>query len=219
MWWITNQKSGVNALGLQRLLGLGSYRTAWACLHKLRRTMIRIGREKLSGQVEVDETFAGPKTGTFRRETQIAVLIAAEVRGDKIGRIRLKKSYGTGVKELTSFIRDNIEPGSEVITDGKKPYEHIVGYKHSPFPLVGKGRDAARVMLPRVHRIAALLKRWLLGMHQGTVSRKQLDPYLDEFVFRFNRRHSDHRGMLFYRLVQQAMVTGPRPYRNLIKTR
>ena len=221
MWWITNQKGGVNALGLKRLLGLGSYETAWTCLHKLRRATVRLGREKLSGRVEVDESFVGPKRGIFRRENLIGVLIAAEIRSKQVGRIRLKKAYGTTVKYFFEFVRKNVELGSEIITDGGKGYEHIAsyGYRHSPFPLTGRGHEASNVMLPRVHRVAALLKRWLLGMHQGAVSGKQLDYYLDEFTFRFNRRLSKHRGQLFYRLVQQAMVTGPLPYRKLIKRR
>jgi transposase-like protein len=214
MWWTTNQKSGINALGLKRLLGLGSYESAWTCLHRLRKAMVRLGREKLSGKVEVDETFVSAR----KKNT---VLMAAEVRGDKIGRIRLKQAYGTSAKPLVGFVRENVEPGSEIITDGGKGYGHLgsFGYRHSPFPLIRKGREASNVMLPRVHRVAALLKRWLLGIHQGKVSAKQLGYYLDEFTFRFNRRFSEHRGMLFYRLVQQAVVTQPLPYKKLIKAR
>lgn len=221
MWWITNQKSGVNALGLKRLLGLGSYESAWTCLHRLRKAMVRPGREKLSGQVEVDEAFVGGRGHTYRRKNKNTVLIAAEVRGTKIGRIRLSKVYGQSGKQLIGFARQNIEPGSEVLTDGGKGYEHLgsFGYKHGAFPLAGKGHEASNVMLPRVHRVASLLKRWLLGIHQGKVSAKQFAYYLDEFTFRFNRRFSKHRGMLFYRLAQQSMITPPLFYENLIKWR
>lgn len=210
---MTNQKSGINALGLQRLLGLGSYESAWTCLHRLRKAMVRYHRENLSGTVEVDETFVGG-----RKKNVSVVIVAAEVRGNQIGRVRLKRAFGTGIKHLVAFVRKNVEPGSEIITDGGVGYEHIgsFGYKHSPFPLVGKGREASNVMLPRVHRVAALLKRWLLGIHQGRVSGKQLDPYLDEFTFRFNRRMFKHRGQLFHRLAQQAMVTVPLPYKNIV---
>lgn len=222
MWWITNQKSGINAMSLQRLLGLGSYKTAWTCLHKLRRAMVRAGREQLSGKVEVDETIIGGERRGLKSwrtdEKKALVVVAAEVRGEGTGRIRLRRILNTGQKTLETFIREAVVAGSEIITDGHSGYLGVanLGYVHSATPLEGKGREAPSLVLGRVHRVAALLKRWLLGIHQGKVSHKQLDHYLDEFTFRFNRRTSAHRGMLFYRLAQQSVAASPTPYRRLI---
>ena len=221
IWWITNQKSGVNAMGLQRLLGLGSYKTAWTCLHKLRRAMVRASRERLSGKVEVDETVVGGERrgahGWHADEKKALVVIAAEVRGEGIGRIRLRRVPDTKLASLNKFVQEEITPGSEIITDGHKGYLKItsLGYKHSSTP-TKKSKELSNMVSGRAHRVAALLKRWLLGTHQGRVSRKQLEHYLEEFTFRFNRRRSTDRGMLFYRLVQQGIVTGPRPYQSLI---
>jgi transposase-like protein len=216
IWWITSQKSGVSALGLQRMLGLGSYETAWACLHKLRRAMVRPGRESLTGKVEVDEIAVGGKqhgdrARAWRGGSKAIVVAAAEVRGEGTGRIRLKQIPDTSGDTLTGFIKNTVAPGSEIITDGWRSYNGLaeLGYGHFPTTLMNKGRAASSAALPRVHRIAALLKRWLLGIHQGRVSRKHLGYYLDEFTFRFNRRLSAHRGMLFYRLLQQAVVVDP----------
>lgn len=222
MWWITNQKGGVNAVGLQRLLGLGSYKTAWTCLHKLRRAMVRAGREQLLGRVEVDETVVGGERrgahGWHADAKKALVVVAAEVRGEGIGRVRLRHVPDTKFASLNKFVQEEIAPGSEIITDGHKGYLEIsgLGYKHSPTPLY-KNREVTSMVLGRAHRVASLLKRWLLGMHQGRVSREQLEHYLEEFTFRFNRRRSVDRGMLFYRLVQQSVATGPNPYQSLIK--
>lgn len=217
-WWITNQKSGLSALGLQRLLGLGSYETAWTCLHKLRRAMVRPGRELLSGQVEVDETLIGGlRKGNHSRRKKTLVSIAAEIRGKGIGRIRLAQIPDDTEPTIVAVARKMVAPGSELITDGSHAYKHLApyGYTHQRNVLQHHGREASKMALPRVHRIASLLKRWLLGVHQGRVSRHQLDHYLDEFAFRFNRRSSAQRGMLFYRLIQQAAAIEPAPYKAL----
>lgn len=219
MWWVTSQKNGVSALGLQRVLGLGSYRTAWVCLHKLRRAMVRPGRELLSGRVEVDEVIiGGVRKGGGRRSLvgKSLVAVAAEDRGKRAGRIRLLKIPDASEKSLTSFIRRSISPGSVVITDGWRGYTGLNGYDHRPTELSGKGREASRAVLPHVHRVASLLKRWLLGTHQGRVSTEHLDYYLDEFTFRFNRRSSASRGMLFYRLMQQAVAVETVPVKRLV---
>jgi transposase-like protein len=225
IWWITNQKSGISALGLQRALGLGSYRTAWACLHKLRRAMVRPGREPLNGKIEVDEVAVGGQErgdrgkGWRSGETKALVVVAAEARGDGIGRIRLKQIPDSSGDSLGGFVKSVAAPGSEIITDGWKGYSGLaeMGYAHRPTPLRGKGRQAANAVLPRVNRIASLLKRWILGIHHGNVSKKHLGYYLDEYTFRFNRRQSVQRGMLFYRLIQQAVAINPVPYTELIK--
>lgn len=119
---------------------------------------------------------------------------------------------------LLPFVQEAVEPGTVVITDGLQTYRGLpgLGYQHDRRVLLGSGESAVAV-LPRVHRVASLLKRWLLGTHQGGVSREHLDSYLDEFTFRFNRRTSRHRGKLFYRLLQQAVAIEAVPYRTIVK--
>lgn len=220
MGWITAQKSGASALGLQRIVGLGSYQTAWAWLHKLRRAMVRPGRDRLTGEMEVDETYVGGvEPGKKGREpgSKALVVVAAQGDGKRIGRIRLRRIPDASSKSLLSFMNEAIEPGSTLITDGWEGYPSLKehGYKHKVRVISGSGKTAS-ALLPRVHRVASLLKRWLLGTHQGAVSRDHLDYYLDEFTFRFNRRASGHRGLLFYRLLQNAVGLGPTTYRQMV---
>jgi transposase-like protein len=115
---------------------------------------------------------------------------------------------------LHAFVQQAIKPGSVVHTDGWASYGGLdrKGYGHTVSSLKGQSKDAALVAMPRVHRVASLLKRWLLGTHQGATRKDYLDYYLDEFTFRFNRRTSHSRGKLFYRLLQQAVQIGPTPY-------
>jgi transposase-like protein len=219
MWYVTSQKNGVSALGVQRVLGFGSYQTAWAWLHKLRRAMVRPGRERLSGTVEVDETYWGSEEdGVIGRQTaeKALVIVAAQADGPrKIGRIRLARIPDATKATLHGFIAENIEPGSVVRTDGLPAYRSPAGYRHERVVVTGSGKSADE-LLPRVHTVISLVKRWLLGTHQGAVSHKHLDYYLDEYTFRFNRRNSASRGKLFYRLVQQAVQVQPHPYRSLV---
>ena len=220
IWWVTSQKTGVSALGLQRVLGLGSYRTAWTMLHKLRRAMVRSGRERLSGRVEVDEAFVGsPEPGRHGRRLgkKALVVVAAEEDGSGTGRIRMRCIPNGKAEHLHAFIAESIEPGSVIHTDGWQGYASLesLGYRHEVSEIVAS-RGSASDLLPRVHRAISLLKRWMLGTHQGSVSHEHLDYYLDEFVFRFNRRSSRHRGQLFHRLVQQAVTVDPVPYRALV---
>lgn len=227
VWYVTNQKHGVSALGLQRVLGLGSYHTAWAMLHRLRRAMVRGGREQLSGIVEVDETYVGGRDvgrGRASRVTKLqgfeidskksVVVVAVELRQPKgFGRIRLRRVPDASKDSVLPFVRESIEPGSVVQTDGSWAYRSLPkhGFIRRKIVLSGS-EDPAHVSLPAVHRIAALLKRWLLGTHQGSVQPHQLDYYLDEYTFRFNRRSSRSRGLLFYRLLEQAVMTDPVTY-------
>lgn len=219
MWLVTSQKNGISALGLQRELGLGSYKTAWAVLHKLRRAMVRPGRERLQGFVEVDETYwGGEEAGVRGRQTEDKALIAvaAEADGRGIGRIRLRHIPDTDRATLHGFIAEGIEPGSTVQTDGLQAYRELEGYVHDR--VVQRHQPAgADHLLPRAHRVASLLKRWLLGTHQGAIGNEHLDDYLNEFTFRFNRRTSRHRGKLFYRLAQQAVQVDPVPFASLVK--
>jgi transposase-like protein/ribosomal protein L37AE/L43A len=221
IWWVVSQKNGASALGLQRVLGLGSYRTAWTWLHKFRRAMVRPGRERLTGPVEVDETFVGGvEVGGGRRHIgkKALVVIAAEVRGRATGRIRMRRVADSSAASLLLFIDEAVARGAAVITDGLQSYRGLpaLGYQHDRRVLLGSG-EFAEAVLPRVHRVASLLKRWLLGTHQGAISREHLDYYLDEFTFRFNRRTSRHRGKLFFRLVEQAVAVDPVPYAAMVK--
>jgi transposase-like protein/predicted RNA-binding Zn-ribbon protein involved in translation (DUF1610 family) len=220
MWGVTSQKYGANALGLQRMLGLRSYQTAWTWLHKLRRAMVRPGRDRLTGTVEVDETYVGgPETGVHGRETEdkTIVVVAAEEDGRGIGRIRLRRISDVSAASLLPFVQAAVAPGATVHTDGWSGYTDLAtkGYTHKVTPIKRSGQQAHDLLL-RVHRIASLLKRWLLGTHQGGVQPQHLDYYLDEFTFRFNRRTSRHRGKLFYRLVQQATALGPTTYEQIV---
>jgi transposase-like protein len=211
MWEITSRKNGVSALGLQRVLGLGSYETAWALLHKLRRAMVRPGRDRLRGVVEVDEAYWGGKetggaTGRLMYD-KARIIVAAEEDGPGIGRIRLRSIPDFNRATLHGFIAEAIEPGSTVRTDGLNAYRELKGYVHDR---QGQLRQTeGEHLLPRAHRVVSLLKRWLLGTHQGAVSKEHLEEYLNEFTFRFNRRKSVSRGKLFYRLVQQAVQIEP----------
>lgn len=217
MWWVVTQKNGASALGLKRIFGM-SYKTAWSLLHKFRRAMVRPGRDRLSGKVEVDEIYIGGlEEGVRGRETsrKAMVLIAAQEDGKKIGRIRMRKVPDASGENLLPFIEDNIESGSTVHTDGWRGYSGVAakGYRHKVSVLSETGPE----VMPRVHRVASLLKRWILGTHQGAIGKDHLDYYLDEFTFRFNRRTSGNRGKLFYRLLQQAVLTGPVPFAKITK--
>jgi transposase-like protein len=224
MWQLVGQKQGMSALGFQKLMGLGSYETAWAHLHKLRRAMVRPGRDLLTGLVEVDEGFVGGREESVggRQAAGKAIVVAAvEVREGKrresAGRVRLSRLQRISKRGLESFVSEAVEPGSAVRTDGFNLYRGLpgVGYRHLPINVLRSGMPASASM-PHVHRVLSLLKRWLLGTHQGSVQPHQLDYYLDEFAFRFNRRRSRHRGLLFYRLLQEAAVTEPIPLRQIV---
>lgn len=220
MWCVSSSKTGTSALALQQILGLGSYRTAWAWLHKLRRAMVRPGRDRLCGEVEVDESFIGGIGGAEGRSTatKALIIVAAEVLGRGIGRVRMRRIPDASAASLGAFVQDAIEPGSVVLTDGWHGYDRLKanGYRHQAILMRGDA-ELAIAQLPRVHRVISLLKRWLLGTHQGAVTQVHLDYYLDEFTFRFNRRRSRHRGKLFFRLVQQAVVADPVTYRQIVK--
>lgn len=220
VWLVTSQKSGASALGLQRVLGLGSYKTAWTWLHKLRRAMVRPGRDRLSGTIEVDEALVGGVSAGKGRDGigKALVAIAAEEDGKGIGRIRLARVPDASSSSLHGFIQRSVAPGSVIHTDGWAPYQGLekLGYSHTTTRLKGQERQAAVELLPRVHRVASLLKRWLLGTHQGAVQPAHLDYYLDEFTFRFNRRRSTARGKLFFRLLEQAVQVRPLPYKSII---
>ena len=224
IWQLTNQKHGLSAMGLQRLLGLRSYETAWAHLHKLRRAMVRPGRDPLTDVVEVDESYVGgEESGVDGRQTfaKALVICAVEVRArgerELAGRLRMSRIPAATRPAVHEFITTAVERGTRVRTDGLPSYRglHGLGYAHDPIVISTTGLPASTVM-PHVHRAFALLKRWLLGTYQGGVQSHQLDYYLDEFTLRFNRRRSRHRGLLFYRLLQEVVATEPIPLTQLI---
>lgn len=221
IWWVVTQKNGASALGLQRVLGLGSYETAWTWLHKLRRAMVRPGRDRLAGRVEVDESLIGGlEEGVHGRQTfkKALVAIAAEEDGPGTGRIRMKRIRDASADSLHGFLKEAVTPGSVIHTDAWSGYSGLdtKGYRWEITP-VGPDRKRAVLLFPRVHRVSALVKRWLVGTHHGGLSPEHLDYYLDEYTFRYNRRTSRSRGKLFFRLVQQAVAVQPAPYESLIK--
>jgi transposase-like protein len=221
MWYVTSQKNGASALGIQRVLGLGSYQTAWAWLHKLRRAMVRPDRDRLSGWVEVDETYFGTREeGNIGRGglAKALIVVAVQVEGRALGRIRMRVIPDASGDSLHSFVKDCVEPGSTVHTDAWLGYSGLAkaGYDHEITRRGADPRQASKV-LPHVHRVISLLKRWLLGTHQGGISHQHLEYYLDEFTFRFNRRKSRSRGKLFFRLVEQAVATPPEPYQIIVQ--
>src|ERR1017187_6564200 len=220
IWQITSQKNGASAVAVQQVLRLGSYQTAWTWLHKLRRAMVRPGRDRLRGRVEVDETQVGTEeTGSTEDQPQrVLVALAVEENGRGSGRIRMTRVPEATKVALHAFVQQAIEPGSVVHTDGSLAYRGLnqLGYEHEVSVLEGLEKDAAGKLLPRIHLVSSLLKRWLMGTHQGAVSPRHLDYYLDEFTFRFNRRTSRSRGKLFYRLLQQAEQVDPAPYKTIV---
>lgn len=221
MWWMTNQKTGLSGLGLKRLLGLGSYRTAWMMLHKLRSAMVRPGRDRLTGIIEVDETYVGGlEEGVRGRSTEkkSVIVVAAQEDGQGIGRIRMAQVADASADSLHGFVATSVEPGCIIHTDDWTGYQGLEakGYRHVVTPIKKSGKSAHE-LLPRVHKVISLFKRWLLGTHQGAISHEHMNSYVNEFVFRFNRRTSTHRGKLFLRLAQQAVAVDPVPYAYLIK--
>jgi len=224
-WLFASQKDGVSALSLQRALEISSYQTAWAMLHRLRSVLIRPGRERLGGRVEVDETFIGGEEPGLRggraKGKKSLVVVGVEVFEPKgLGRCRMGIVPDASAASLHPFLSANVEPGATVVTDGWQGYVGIdaLGYtrdKRSQRAARLRGEDPFG-LLPGVHRIAALSKRWLLGTHQGSVDAAHLQAYLDEFVFRFNRRGSHSRGLVFHRVLQLAVGHEPVRYRQLI---
>ena len=212
IWELTSQKYGANALGMKRVLGLGGYLTAWAWLHKLRRAMVRPSRDRLSGTVQVDESYVGGREqgGRGRKTEQKAIVaIAVEMKHPKgFGRIRLRQVPDVSADSLVGFVSDVVEPGVVIQTDGWTSYTPLRsrGFNHE-VTVLSDSPDPAHVLMPGPHRVSSLLKRWLGGTYQGAVAKEHLDYYLDEYTFRFNRRTSRSRGLLFHRLVTQAAQT------------
>lgn len=219
IWLVTSQKTGVSALNIQKNIGLGSYRSAWLLLHKIRNAMVHVDRSLLHGEVEVDEAFiGGVRAGKRGRgaEGKQLIVIAAEFSGKKrVGRTRIQRIPDASAESLEAFILSNVAQGSTIHTDGWRGYSSVgsIGYKHLP-------RKSATVdpdeLLPRVNIVTALLKRWLLGTLHGRLDPKHMDNYFEEFIFRFNRRTSKVRGLLFQRVIENSFRVEPTPYKEII---
>jgi len=224
-WLFASGKDGVSALSLKRTLEIGSYQTAWAMLHRLRSVLVRPGRERLAGTVEVDETYIGGAEaglpGGRAKGKKVLIGIAVEIKEPKgYGRCRMAPLSDASSASLHPFVIDHVEPGATVITDKWQGYRGLdkLGYGHatrSQRTAWAQGEDP-RKLLPAVHRVASLAKRWLLGTHQGYVDTAHLPSYLNEFVFRFNRRHSRSRGMVFYRVLELAVGHDPVRYKDIV---
>ena len=222
VWLLCTQKTGVSAKTLQRELKVG-YKTAWLMLQKLRRATVRAERSLLKGAVEVDETYVGgSESGVGGRQLvgKALVVIAVELDGKKVGRIRLRHVPDASGESLVGFITDNVEKGSKVHTDDWNGYNgtKAAGFRHRVTPIRGDEKRALR-FFPHVHLVASLLKRWLGGTCQGSVQKQHFQTYLDEYVFRFNRRRSRHVGKIFHRLIEQMVVRKAKSYNEVIRTR
>lgn len=212
IWHMVAPKNGVSAVTIQNLLGVDRYATAWAWLQRFRRLMVLPGREKLSGLVEVDETLVGGvKTGKRGRgaEGKTLVIVAVELKGKKMGRVRLSIIERADRVCINDFIKKNIEIGSDIVTDGWSGYCDLKKMKYLHTIIKNTKDSDQEDTTPNVHRVAALLKRWLLGTHQNFTTPQNLGFYLDEFAFRYNRRNSNSRGLLFYTLLKQAILHDP----------
>jgi hypothetical protein len=224
-WMFATAKDGVSALSLQRSLEIGSYPTAWAMLHRLRQVLVRPGRDRLAGRVEVDETYLGGEEPGLRggraRGKKALAGVAVEVREPRgYGRCRMEIVGDGSAASLHPFVTRHVEPGATVITDAWMGYHGLagLGYAHrrrSQRAARARGEDPG-ALLPGVHRAASLAQRWLLGTHQGRVDDTHLQAYLNEFCFRFNRRRSRSRGLVFYRLLELAIGHDPVRYRDLV---
>jgi transposase-like protein len=212
-WHLTTAKNGMSAKTLERTLGI-RYRTAWMMLQRFRVAMVNKERKQLSDEVEVDETLVGGVQQGGKRgrgSSKSVVVIAVEIKLPKgFGRVRMRHIPDASGDSLIPFVCDVVAPGSIVHTDAWGGYNELPkhGYIHKITVLSSSG-DPAHISMPGVHRVASLFDRWILGTHQGSVDPDHLQSYLEEFTFRFNRRTSRSRGLVFRRLLEQAVTTGP----------
>ncbi len=220
IFYVSASKGGVSAAELQRLLGMGSYQTAWSWLHKIRQAMVHPRRQPLSGEVEIDESYLGaPQSGKRGRGAAGKTIVAGAVekRGKGSGRVRLGVLENVRAETLKAFLSAGVSPTTTAHTDGWRGYSKLdrSGYRHVVSVIHGSGADGV-AHLPRVHLVFSLLKRWLLGTHHGAVSTKHLPAYLEEYTFRFNRRTAKSITHRFQRVVEQAVMASPKPYWEIV---
>jgi len=222
---VTSSKGGISAMELKRQMGFGSYQTAWSWLHKIRKAMVRPDREPLALRVEADETYVGgPKPGQPGRGAAGKMKVAGAVesgrdsaKGRRLGRLRLAVVDDVSAASLERFLASAVARSAPVATDGWSGYRGLdaAGYRHEPHNLSATSDDAAE-QLPAIHLVFGLVKRWLLGTHHGAVGEKHMPAYLDEFVFRFNRRTAKNLSHRFARVIEHAAQIGPTTYRALV---
>jgi transposase-like protein len=227
IYLVTSSKGGISAMELKRQMGFGSYQTAWSWLHKIRKAMVRPEREPLAVRVEADETYlGGPRPGKSGRGAAGKIKVAGAVesgrgraRGRRLGRLRLAVVPDVSSRSLGGFVAAAVTRSATVATDGWSGYGGLAaaGYAHQPLNLAASWGDAA-LRLPAIHLVFGLAKRWLLGTHHGAVSAKHLPAYLDEFVFRFNRRTAKNISHRFARVIEHAVRIQPTTYRQLVTT-
>jgi len=219
IWWIVNQKTGVSAAGLQKSLGLGSYRTAWVVLHKIREAMVFHNRSPLQGNIEIDEAWVGgaKKAKRHKKQGHPIVIAAVEVKEAQLGRLRMAHIQAKSTEHVYPFIQANVAQGSHIYTDGNPLYRKLSDNGYSLTQTVAYQLSEDEEILPHIHLVISLLKNWLKGTHQGRISDKHLQAYLDEFVFRFNRRTSHSRGLLFRRVLEGGIQSAATDYPMLIK--
>jgi transposase-like protein len=225
IYLVTASKGGISAMELKRQMGFGSYQTAWTWLHKIRKAMVAPGRQPLAARVEADETYVGgARPGRSGRgaagKTRVAGAVESgrgQARGRRLGRLRLAVVPDVSARSLEGFLATAVAPPATVATDGWSGYAGLAaaGYHHQPLNLSATWGDAA-LRLPAIHLVFGLAKRWLLGTHHGAVSTKHLPAYLDEFVFRFNRRTARRITHGFARLIEHAVQIQPTTYSTLV---
>jgi transposase-like protein len=213
---------GISALLLQRQLGLRRYETAWMLLHKLRRAMVNAAREPLYGDVEIDDTWVGGAQPGIRGSRQLRgrkaaiVLAAVEKRGEASNRLRMAVIPDFKQATILAFVRQYIAPGSTIYTDGLKSYGGLqaAGVRHIAHtqPTKTALRGGAPSVVPLADRAIGNLQQWLTGTYHG-VSKAQLQVYLDEFVFRHNRRRQPMAA--FQTLLGLGSGRAPTAYRQI----
>jgi transposase-like protein len=225
IYLVTSSKGGISAMELKRQMGFGSYQTAWSWLHKIRRAMVRPDRTPLSKRVEVDETYVGgSKPGKAGRGAAGKVKVAGAVESDRgagkgrrLGRLRLAVVDDVSAASLEHFLASAVARSAPVATDGWSGYRGLAaaGFQHERHVVRTSPGDAA-AELPAIHLVFGLVKRWLLGTHHGAVGKKHLAAYLDEFVFRFNRRTARNLSHRFARVIEHAVQIQPTTYRGIV---
>lgn len=218
MWEVVSRKNGISAKDLQRVMGFGSYKTAWSWLHKIRRCLVNPESEPLRGSVQMDEGYLGGRRKGDQRglspDDKAVILVAAEVAD---GRVRLEHAPNAKNESAASFVKRRIADDATIITDGggiynRKTLDQRPHEAHVQTPSEREQNDAVQVC----HWTIANLKRWWLGTHHGAISDKHLQSYLDEFTFRYNRRKTKGVGRLVARVIENLVGLGSITMRNII---